>query len=71
MTQHDRIRQYIDDFGSITPMQAFYDLGITKLSTRINEMIRRGYEVKKEIILSANRYGEPTRYMKYKRAGNE
>lgn len=63
--QHDRIRQYIDDFGSITPMQAFSDLGITKLSTRICEMEKKGFQIKREMIESANRYGEPTHFMKY------
>ena len=38
MTQSERILKYINDFGSITPMQAFGDLGITKLATRISEM---------------------------------
>lgn len=64
-TQHSRIKKYIEDFGSITPMQAFSDLGITKLATRIGEMERKGYKVKREIIESLNRYGEPTHYMKY------
>lgn len=65
MTQHQRIRQYLDDFGSITPYQAFTDLGITKLSTRIGEMIVVGEPIKKEIVHSTNRYGEAVRFMKY------
>lgn len=64
-TQHSRIKQYIEDFGSITPMQAFSDLGITKLATRISEMAKTGYVVKREMIKSVNRYGEPTHFMKY------
>lgn len=38
MSQHERILDYINTFGSISPMEAFNDLGITKLSTRIGEM---------------------------------
>ena len=68
MTQHDRIRKYIDDFGSITPMQAFYDLSITKLSTRICEMEKKGYVVKRERVDDTNRYGEPTHYFRYIKA---
>lgn len=30
MNQHDRIIQYMRDFGSITTLDAFRDLGITK-----------------------------------------
>lgn len=70
-TQHERIKKYIEDFGSITPMQAFSDLGITKLATRISEMTKKGYVVEREMIESANRYGEPTRFMKYIKKENE
>ena len=66
MTQYERITKYIDDFGSITPMDAFKDLGITKLSTRIGEMIRRGHKIEKEIEVSKNRYGETVHYMRYR-----
>lgn len=68
MTQHERILQYIDDFGSITPMQAFFDLGITKLATRISELSQRGYAFEKVYESSRNRYGECVHYMRYKRA---
>ena len=67
MSQHERIMKYIDDFGSITPMQAFLDLGITKLSTRIGEIISRGGRISKTMVSAKNRYGEPVRYMKYSR----
>ena len=68
MTQHERIRKYLDDFGSITPFQAFADLGITKLSTRVGEMIRDGEKIKKDMVSSVNRYGEKVSYMKYAKA---
>ena len=42
MTQIEAISKYIDDFGSISPIEAFSDLGITKLATRISEMVRDG-----------------------------
>lgn len=64
-TQHDRIRQYLNDWGSITPFEAFRDLGITKLSTRISEMLRSGDAIKKELVTDTNRYGEPVHYMRY------
>ena len=65
MTQHDRILKYMNDFGSITPMEAFSDLGITKLATRISEMTKDGYKFKKETVKSRNRYGDRTRFMRY------
>ncbi len=68
MNQYQRISKYIDDFGSITTMDAFMDLGITKLSTRINEMIRNGEKISKRMESSLNRYGDPVRYMRYTKA---
>ena len=46
-------------------MEAFVDLGITKLSTRISELIRDGVDINKETERSANRYGEVTHYTRY------
>lgn len=59
------ILDYITEFGSITPMEAFGDLGITKLATRISEMRKEGTEFKIEMLKGKNRYGKPTRYAKY------
>ena len=65
MTQRELILEYLDDFGSITPMEAFSDLGITKLATRISEMRKDGLEFNIETIKSKNRYGKPCRFAKY------
>lgn len=65
MTQREAILQYIEDFGSITPMQAFADLGITKLATRVSEMKKDGIILKHEVVKGKNRYGRPMHYMKY------
>lgn len=71
MTQCDRIYDYMKRFGSISPMEAFVDLGITKLSTRIGEMIRDGVEIEKKTERSANRYGDITHYMRYSLRGSK
>lgn len=68
MNQHKAILDYLEVHGSITPMEAFSNLGITKLSTRISEMIRRGYKFRKVPVEGKNRYGEPVRFMKYEKA---
>ena len=65
MTQREAIIEYITDFGSITPMEAYSDLGITKLATRISEMRRDGMQFKIETVKSKNRYGKPTHYARY------
>ena len=66
MTQCERIVDYIKQFGSISPLEAFRDLGITKLATRISEMRRfDGIQFKQEYEKSKNRYGETVYYMRY------
>ena len=65
MTQREAILQYINDFGSITPMEAFSDLGITKLATRISEMKKDGMQFKIESVKTKNRYGKTVRFAKY------
>ena len=60
-TQYDKVYQYVKRNGSITPMEAFQHLGITKLATRISEMTANGeYTVKKTPVVV-----DGTRYMKY------
>ncbi len=65
MTQSERILAYIREFGSISPMEAFSDLGITKLATRVSEMSRDGIRFKKQMEKTKNRYGEAVSYMRY------
>ena len=67
MTQAERILDYMDRFGSITPFEAFADLGITKLATRISEMRRAGVQIVKVRETSKNRFGESVSYMRYSR----
>ena len=65
MNQHERIMWYIKEFGSISPMEAYGDLGITKLATRISEMKDAGIEFDQRIEKKKNRYGDKIHYMRY------
>lgn len=65
MTQREAILKYIEDFGSITPMQAFGDLGVTKLATRISEMRKDGMQFKIDTVTSKNRYGHTVHFARY------
>ena len=68
MTQKERIRKYLDDFGSITKLEAMRDLGIMRLGARIWELIRDGWPIDTETASSTNRYGQDTHYARYRRA---
>ena len=67
--QHRRIWRYIDVHEEgITPMEAFSELFITKLSTRVGEMIRLGYPIEKVPESRVNSLGETVHYMRYRKA---
>lgn len=65
-TQRDKVLKYIQDFGYITSWQAYADLGITQLATRIFELKERGYSFSKKRVNTINRCGEPTHYDEYR-----
>ena len=64
MTQSERIIRYMQDFGSITPMDAFR-MGITTLATRVSEMRRDGIQIEDDWVKDKNQFGEPVRFKKY------
>lgn len=68
VTQGDRILLWLDQHGSITPADAWNELGITKLATRISELRRDGEKIQKKYITVKNRYGEDVQVMEYRRA---
>lgn len=65
MTQIDRIARHIQDYGSITSLEAVNEYGIMRLASRITDMRRLGYPVVSRFETGKNRYGEPTRYSRY------
>ena len=67
-TQYDRILNYLKEHGSITPMDAFQELGITRLAARVFEMERKGIRFDREVECGKNSYGKKCHYMRYWRA---
>ena len=64
-TQRERILDYMKEFGSISSLEAFRDLGITRLAARIHELERQGIEIKRTPESMLNRYNEKTSYTRY------
>jgi hypothetical protein len=64
-TQCERVLAYIEDFGSITSLQAMQDLGCMRLASRINDLKRMGYPVRKRTVKAENRYGETVYFAEY------
>lgn len=59
---------YIFCYGSISPMEAFSELSITKLATRISEMRMIGIQFDQDFESRINRFGKKVRYMRYRKA---
>ena len=64
-TQKDKVLRYIREFGKITSWEAYSQLGVTQLATRIFELKRDGYVFKKKRVNTLNRLQEKTHYDEY------
>lgn len=64
-TQKERVIDFIKEYGSISPLEAFWNLGITKLTNQIGYIERDGIQVYRNYEKTRNRYGEPVYYMRY------
>ena len=65
-TQKELILKYLHEYGTITPMEAFSHLGITKLATRVSEMRRYdGVKFHIEPVTKDGKYGRKITYAKY------
>lgn len=69
-TQNERIIDYINQFGSITQLEALQDLGVMRLASRISDLRSLGYPIISEIEVVKNRFGEKCHIKRY-RIGRE
>lgn len=65
MTQCERILRHLEDYGSITSLEAMSEYGIMRLASRVNDLRRLGYPIVTETVTGKNRYGEVTSYARY------
>jgi hypothetical protein len=64
-TQNQRILEYIEEFGSITQLDALNDLGVMRLASRISDLRRLGHPIVSTVEAVENRYGEKCRIKRY------
>lgn len=64
-TQNQRILEYIEEFGSITQLDALKDLGVMRLASRISDMKRMGIPIVSKVETVLNRFGEKTYIKRY------
>lgn len=60
-----RVLAYMISNGSITGQQAISDLGMTELRSRISEIMRAGFPIRKEWENAKNKFGETVSFVRY------
>jgi hypothetical protein len=58
----------LEDFGSITSLEAMSEYGIMRLASRIADLKGQGYPIVSERVTGKNRYEETTSYSVYRLA---
>ena len=71
-THKERVLDYMKEFGSITSLDAFRDLGNTRLSASI-WLLRHedGLDIRSINVSARNRYGDAVSYARYYLAGSD
>ena len=53
-SQCSQVLKYLQDGGKITPLQALYSYNCDRLSARINDLRKEGYDIKTKMIKLAS-----------------
>lgn len=65
MSQKKKILDYMRSHGSITTMEAFSVLRVTRLASRIWDLKKDGHNIVKTMVKGKNSEGETTDYASY------
>ena len=64
-THCNRVLNYMRLHGSITSLEAFSNLGVSRLSARIKDLRDSGHSIVGNMVEVENRYGEKCRVKQY------
>ena len=65
MTQAERVLDWLQSGKTITTLDAFKELGITRIAARVFELKEQGVLVKKRMLKVINRYDETCHVAEY------
>lgn len=65
-TQTDLIEQHLKENGSITTWEAYEIFGITRLSDKIYQLRKMGYNISSNSTTKINRYGHKVTFSTYR-----
>lgn len=66
MTQNERVIWHLQEYGSISSLEAMQEYGIMRLASRISDLRKTGIPIRREMVKGKNRYGEVTSYARYR-----
>lgn len=69
-SQKDDLVNYMRIHGSVTRMEAFSDLGICELASRIGELEKDGHKIEREWVDGRAKNGRSWRIVRYRLARN-
>ena len=64
-SQCELVLRYMQDFGSITPIDALEQFSCMRLGARIWDLKHAGHKIKSELVSHKNVYGQPVHYARY------
>lgn len=59
------IIRHMEERGSITSLEAMQEYGIMRLASRITDLKKAGYPIRREMVTRKNRYGETVSFARY------
>ena len=65
ITQCEMIEDYINEYGSISALEALRDLGVYRLASRIADLKKQGHKIKSEMVSVETRNGGRTHIARY------
>ena len=64
-SQCDKILADMQEFGSITPLDAIREFSCLRLGARIWDLKQKGYKIRTDFESAKNRYGDTVHYARY------
>lgn len=64
-TQCQKVLDYMEQFGSITQLDALRDIGCMRLASRISDLREQGYPIGRRMKTGKNRYGDSVSFAEY------
>tara|TARA_R110001606_G_scaffold392389_1_gene561266 strand:+ start:215 stop:445 length:231 start_codon:yes stop_codon:yes gene_type:complete len=66
LNQKEKVIRHLNEYGTITPLDAFRDYGMMRLAAVIFNLKEDGYDIDSAMVSASNRFGEKVNFSEYK-----